>query len=702
MQVHFRQDIQGLRAVAVTLVALDHANVGPLHGGFVGVDVFFVISGYLITSLLLREADKTGQISLSSFYARRARRILPAALLVTLATILLSVLFLDGARALSVGEQAIWVTFFAANIKFASEQTDYFAEGAPASPLQHYWSLAVEEQYYLFWPLILIGAIALLAGWLKGPRRAAIAVLVVIIAASFGWSVHQTAQDPTAAYFSTPARAYELAIGALAAAVTPYVARWSRSYLPFLLALASWVGVAMIAYSALAYTPQTPFPGSAAAVPVVGTALLLLGGLERVAAWGPQRALSVLPMRLVGDWSYSFYLWHWPVIIVARYQFGGISGWRGLAVLGVALALSAGTYYWVETPFRTRKVWSKGKVRALLLYPATIAIVLPSVAVANHVVRSGSNDGGPAITVTSYGQSDGDRPPRFSKDPYVALVQASVLAAQNEMEMPGGLRPSPLDLVDSVPSTDDCPYFDIKTKDLELCPRGDTEGDKQLVLIGDSHARQWIPALEKIADDNGYVAYFLVREGCPAADVVPWKKTGGGSVGCQEFQDWAVSQVEELEPDLTVLATDANERGFTDANGDQVGDEAGIEALLESGLVDTIEQVKPFSGKTVVIGDPPIHTVPPVECMTRDEPTLLGCLGPPEERSLRMIAATERAADTAGAQFIDTAAWFCARDLCPTVIGDLITHRDDEHITVDYAEYLTPELARLMGFPPAD
>ncbi|GEP34517.1 acyltransferase [Nocardioides szechwanensis] len=702
MQAHFRQDIQGLRAVAVTLVALDHAAVGPFHGGFIGVDVFFVISGYLITSLLLREADKTGHISLSSFYARRARRILPAALLVTLATILLAVLFLDGARALSVGEQAIWVTFFAANIKFAAEETDYFAEGAPASPLQHYWSLAVEEQYYLFWPLILIGAIALLAGWLKGPRRAAIAVLVVIITASFAWSVHQTAQDPTAAYFSTPARAYELAIGALAAAVTPYLARFWRSYLPFLLALASWVGVAMIGYSALVYTPQTPFPGSAAAVPVVGTALLLLGGRERVAAWGPQRALSVLPMRLVGDWSYSFYLWHWPVIIVARYQFGGISGWRGLAVLGVALALSAATYYWVETPFRTRKVWSKGHTRALLLYPATIAIVLPSVAVANHVVRAGSNDGGAAITVTNYGQDDSDKPRRFSDDPYVALVQASVLAAENEMEVPGGLRPSPLDLVDSVASTDDCPYFDLKTKDLELCPRGDTEGDKQMVLIGDSHARQWIPALEQIAEDHGYVAYFLVREGCPAADVVPWKKTGGGSVGCPEFQDWAVEQVQDLEPDLTVLATDANERGFTDDEGNQVGDEAGIEAFLESGLVDTIEQVKPSSGKTVVIGDPPIHTVGPVECITRDDPTLLGCLGPPQERSIRMMRATERAAETAGADFVYTADWFCARDLCPTVIGQFITHRDDEHITVEYAEYLAPELARLMGFPPAD
>lgn len=695
MQVHFRQDIQGLRAVAVTLVALDHANIGPFHGGFVGVDVFFVISGYLITSLLLREADRTGTVSLSSFYARRARRILPAALLVTLVTIVLSVLFLDGARALAVGEQAVWVTFFAANIKFASDETDYFAAGEPVSPLQHYWSLAVEEQFYLLWPLILIAALALLSRRVGGPRKAAALVLGVVVVASFAWSLHLTATNPLAAYFSTPARAYELALGALAAAGTPYLSRLRVPRLPFLLALASWVGVGLVVWSALVFTESTPFPGSAAAVPTIGTALLLLGGIERVARWGPQRMLSVLPMRVVGDWSYSFYLWHWPLIIVADYQFGEVSGFRGGSVLLVALALSAATYTWVETPFRTRKVWSVGKTRALLLYPATVLIVLPSVAVANHVVRSGSEDGGAAISLTTYGQDPSDPPARFDDDPFVALVEASVLAAENEMAMPGDLQPNPLDLKESTASLGDCDYIGIDTEDLELCPRGDTDGDQVMVVFGDSHARQWVPALEAIAEDQGYLLYVLVRDGCPSIDQTPVTTSGGASVGCQEFQDWAFDTIDELQPDLTVLATDANERGFV-VDGEVVDDDKSVEVLVESGMEATIERVQPASGRTILIGDPPIHKTSPVDCLTRDDPTLLGCLSEPTRRSERMMRATKRAAESTGADFIITRPWFCVEDKCPTVVGRTVTHRDVEHITVEYSTYLAPKLAEKM------
>ena len=274
MQRDFRADIQGLRAVAVGLVALDHANVGPFDGGFVGVDVFFVISGYLITALLLREADRTGRVSLRDFYARRARRILPAALLVIVATIGLSMRFLDGAAALLVGEQSIWATFFAANIKFSIDSTDYFAADQPASPLQHYWSLAVEEQFYLFWPLILLAALVLLRKRFDGPHKPAILVLLVATAASVAWSLYSTAHSPLSAYFSTTARAWELAIGALGAAAMPYLAKIG----PSPRAVASWVGVALIGYAALMYDPSTPFPGSAAALPVVGAALLLVGG----------------------------------------------------------------------------------------------------------------------------------------------------------------------------------------------------------------------------------------------------------------------------------------------------------------------------------------------------------------------------------------------------------------------------------------
>ncbi len=689
----FRADIQGLRAIAVGLVALDHANVGPFRGGFVGVDVFFVISGYLITSLLLREVDRTGTLSLKDFYARRARRILPAAILVTLATLVAAVLFLDGGAALLVGGQAIWTTFFMANIKFARDSTDYFAADEPASPLQHFWSLAVEEQFYLFWPLILLGGLFLLRRRLGSVRRVAFALLAVAIPLSLAWSLHSTATSPLSAYFSTPARAWELAVGAGAAALTPSLTGRVRSSF---LALGSWLGVGMILLASLLFTPQTPFPGYAAALPVLGSALLLLGGIGRLEPWGPQGLLSVKPMRLVGDWSYSLYLWHWPLIIIAEDRYGPVSGWRGAAILVVATALSAATYAWVETPFRTMRLFTRptfGRRWSLLLYPATVVLVLPSVAVANHVVRDASGGDGAPLSTSNYG----GRSAKFGADPYVALVKASVLAARNELAVPADLKPDPLELKQSIPDLGECAYFGVDKEDLGLCPRGDPEGDKTMVLIGDSHARQWIPALEKIAEEQGYVAYFLVREGCPAVDQTPWKRNGGGPVTqCADFQDWAAETVAELSPDITFTGTDANENGYASDEGEHIIDDDDVEKAVESGMIATLERIAPHSGRTVVIGDPPIHEINPIKCLTRADPSLLGCLSPPEQRSIRMADATRRAAETAGVEFLETAQWFCWDDVCPTVVGDYVTHRDVEHITIPYSTYLSPELERKL------
>ncbi len=693
VHLRFRQDIQGLRALAVVLVALDHARIGPFTGGYVGVDVFFVISGFLITSLLLGEAAATGRVSLLGFYARRAKRILPAATLVMLVTILASLVVLTPIESRSAIEDAVWATFFAANVKLTRDGTDYFNAEATASPLQHYWSLAVEEQFYLVWPLLVLVLCLVVAlvrrrrGEAPTPARAAVPLLLVLIAVSFAWSVYSTPGHSVEAYFSPFTRAWELGLGALLASLAHRVARAPAG----LLALASWAGLAAVLTAATGFEETTAFPGYAAALPVLGTALLLAGGL-RPAAWGPQGLLSLRPVRSVGDWSYSFYLWHWPALIMAGALWGTPHGWSGGSVLLVSLALAGLTYHYVENPVRRSRLVPLRRRRGLLLYPAVLAVALPLLVGANRIVELQVSGGGEAITTSSFGQSPSDSEVQFRRDEVRNLVKASVLAAENDIEVPAGLQPSLLELTDDKPAVEPCTYFEI-TADRPLCARGDVEGERSLVLIGDSHARQWIPPIEALSKRYGYTDYFLVREGCPGSDVTPWLSDGSGpSTDCADFQEWARAQVAALQPDIVVIASDANNQGFADDEGQQVTDQSEVAALFKEGIQRQIELVSPHTDRVVVIGDPPALKFSPGYCLAHDDASLGRCSGTGVPRSIAMIKALKRGTRATDAEYIATASWFCFRGTCPTVIGGYIARLDRDHITASYAEHLTDVL----------
>ena len=704
MQPGFRQDIQGLRALAVLLVILDHAKIGPFHGGFIGVDVFFVISGFLITGLLVSEAERNGRVSLIGFYARRARRILPAATLVIVVTVGVALYFLSAVEADGAIKDALWATFFAANFKLARDGTDYFQNDTPPSPLQHYWSLAVEEQFYVVWPLLVL-LLCLYAGWRArrstgqrslGPRVRDLGVspLVVIIGISFAFSVSFSTTDPVSAYFSPFTRAWELGIGALAACLTTRLILLK----PSVQALLSWGGLAAVAISSVAFDAGTVFPGYAAALPVVGTAALLAGGL-RPAGWGPQRLLSLPPARALGDWSYSLYLWHWPVLIVLAEAWRPLSGWRAALVMAAVVPLSALSYYFVENPVRRAKVFRVRRLRGVLLYPAVVVLTLPMLAAANTVVKDELNGGGPPITTADFGQGSGAEP-GFSADPVVALVQASVRAAQNDYEIPANLKPSLLDLGTDIPDLGKCQYFEINDN-RPLCPRGDTEGDRTLVLIGDSHARQWVPALDALAQRYGYTAYFLIREGCPSSDVTPWMVHGGPSTDCEAFQEWAREQVQQLQPDVVLLGSEANRRGFATEDGAQVDDVPTMAQMYREGMEREIDFLAPNTGRVIVIGDPPAVAVHPGRCLSERGASLKTCLSKEDEVSLTFIDSLRQAAANKGIEFVETADWFCADGLCPSVVGDYIAHRDRTHISQSYAGFLTDELEKQIHLDPA-
>ena len=633
-----RDDIQGLRAVAVLLVALGHAGVPFLGGGYVGVDVFFVLSGFLITGLLLAEAERGGTVSLGDFYARRARRILPAAALTLLVTDIAAHHLLNFVRAREVISDSVWAAAFGANVHFAQQGTDYFAQDQPPSPLLHFWTLSVEEQFYLVWPALL--ALALL-------RRRLLRVVAVLGSASLAWSIATTRAAENAAYFSTFARAWELALGAALAIARPSLPR------------VRWLGLAAIGAAAVGFSSATPFPGYAALLPAAGTALV-------IAAGGRSRLLSSAPLRFVGDRSYAFYLWHWPVLTIAV-QYAGhdlSTGVKLLLLLG-AFGLSMLSYALVENPIR------RAQVPARVLWPASAAVAL---ALALVILRP---VGGTAAAAVPHPLLDPATVAlqRAAPKPLPAVV-AAVRAAERGAPLPSPLTPA----VGSLRS--DFYFFPTGCTpsrygtSSKVCRLGATRARKTIVVIGDSHAEMWMPTILAMAQRDGWVVIPLVKVRC-----IP--RTWPGSDDCGGWFRWARRQAQALRPDVTLIV------------GSRAGTFDAPTAVKPIGALSVA--MKRYSASVMVMGDEPNQTRDPVDCLLASGATMKTCTAKGTPVQLRTEAAIAAAARRNGVGYVDTLLWFCAHpsgsadELCPLVVNRTITSIDRGHVSKTYAlELLQP------------
>jgi peptidoglycan/LPS O-acetylase OafA/YrhL len=377
----FRPDIEGLRGIAVLLVLVNHVT-SWVTGGYVGVDVFFVISGFLITLLLIRELKQTGRIAFKQFYARRVRRILPAATAVIIATMCGSWLWGPSTQHHSVSIDGMLSAVSGINYRLATSGTDYFANTTP-SPFQHYWSLAVEEQFYLFWPLLLVAAWGIGKWFGKAWLTLAVA-LTVITAGSLWLSVTVTQSSQPWAYFSLPTRAWELAVGGIVALASTALSHGLRARIA---APMTWIGLGLIGVAAWYFNDSTSFPGYMAIVPVYGAALVIAGGCA-APRFGAQAVLGLMPLRFVGKISYSLYLWHWPVVVLAPSFLGReLTGLDRAAVVALSFVLAIVSYYAVEEPFRRNRSLAADPDKALAVGGGTIfATALAMAAVAFIVV----------------------------------------------------------------------------------------------------------------------------------------------------------------------------------------------------------------------------------------------------------------------------------------------------------------------------
>lgn len=426
----FRPDIEGLRAVAVLAVVAFHA--GAISGGFVGVDVFFVISGFLITRLLWSELAGNGGIGLARFYAARARRLLPAAGVVLVATAIAAVALLPPLRARAVLDDALAAALYVGNYRFAITGTDYLGHADP-SPLQHYWSLGVEEQFYLLWPALLLALTWTARRHRRRPRRPVVAVLV-IAAASFALSVLWTAGAPPWAFFSLPTRAWELAVGALIA----LSAHWWRRMPAGPAALAGFGGLVLIGWCSLRMTTATAFPGTAAALPVAGAAMVIAAGCA-VPTRGAGRWLSLGWMRGLGRLSYSWYLWHWPVLIFAPLITGHALGWVGrAAAVATSLILAVLTLRYIERPLRYSRPLRRSSVRSLALGGAVTAAAACAAVLLPILVPAPVGNGTPATAAMVHQSATPGADP---VDDARAAVAAAVAASAGQSAVPAALSP---------------------------------------------------------------------------------------------------------------------------------------------------------------------------------------------------------------------------------------------------------------------
>jgi peptidoglycan/LPS O-acetylase OafA/YrhL len=659
--------------VAVGCVLLYHAGLPFAPGGYVGVDVFFVISGFLITGLLLRELEETGTVSLGRFYSRRAKRLLPLTVVVLAVVVALSWLLFDPVRMDEVSLGVVAAGLYVMNWLLAFRATDYFSAGLQASPVQHFWTLAVEEQFYLFWPVLLLAV----AWWSRRAGPALRPVLAVAFAAvavsSFAYGVYSTGQQAGGAYFSTLTRGWELALGGMLA-LAP-AARLGRLPRPVAGALAC-AGLGAIAFSTIRFDDNTLFPGTAALVPTLGTAAIIAAGFATTPA-GPSRLLGLAPVRHVGRISYSWYLWHWPPLVFAAAVWGELSPVEGLTVLAVSYVPAVLTNRLVERPFLHSKTLSRYPRKALALGGACTA---SSVALGLGLF---------AVT------------PTIPEAPEARVAGAAALEEGHSLQKSAkAVHPTPreAETKENRPQmyTDGC-HLDLAETESPECVYGNPSSDTTVVLFGDSHAMQWFPALKELAEERDWRLLGFSKSACPPAEIQVY------STGlrreyreCDEWRERTLERITQEAPSLVVTSMLNRYRAREDGKG--LPRDASNEAVVD-GYVSTLRELRGAGAPVAVIEDVPRPDKDVPECVSRSLERLQDCAFPRSKALGGPRINAEAAERVKGAGLVDPTPVVCPEEMCPAVVGDALVYRNGAHLTATYVRTLTPWLGEQLPEP---
>ena len=646
----FQPEIQGLRAISVLTVIWAHAGLPGLPGGFTGVDVFFVISGFLITRLLLKEMEATGRIDLLGFWARRVRRLLPNAYATLIGTLLLALFLFPGGY--SPGHLVRDVIFAAAeiaNFRFATMAVDYFQSEGPISPVLHFWSLNVEEQFYVVWPLLLTG-LGLL--WRGQRARLIILALALIWCASFSASVAITFTEQPMAYFSTGTRCWQLATGALLAA------GWrSIEQLPQLVrVLMAWGGLAAILFGMATIDEGALYPGFLALWPTLGAAALIAGFDAAKPEGVLRQGLGSPLMQWIGERSYSWYLWHWPLLILPRATFPD-SPYVAAIALPASLIIACLAYSWLETPMRhSAKLASApfitlaGAAAGLVLIMIAGVAYLPALAAMNQQI---------AARVEQIEAASED---------IAKVTRADCLRHGNDV-------------------------------DPSLCTYGTPEGRYRVALLGDSHANHWSPAVEAGAKQAGWRVTQWTKTSCTNADVSLYKK-GAPYASCDQWRERVLRTLTETDvPDLVILSDRVDYDGeIYDPTAKRLLSGSEAQKAWKDGFRRTLQRLLDAGVRVVVLRDIPRMPRDYRTCLLTESdcpiPRANAFAYPPLEAEV----AREFPAGVTVADFSDQ---LCDADHCPTRRNGLIIYQNTSHLTATYAATFAPQMADLLrGIEP--
>ena len=652
--VEFRPDIEGLRGIAILLVLLFHAGLPWTPGGFVGVDVFFVISGFLITGKLWRESQQPGGLSITKFYAWRIRRLLPAALVAVAIVTLVGLLIAAPLNRSELAADGAASALSIANMRFISS-VDYFAPTASPSPFLHFWSLSVEEQFYLVWPALIV-----LLTWRGGSSKRLIAALVIGVIASFAFSMWLTDASPARAFYLLPTRLWQLGAGGLLALIG--VVGTSRRA-----GALAWAGLAAIALAGVALTSEMPYPGLAALLPTLGAVALLYGG---AAPGGPLRLLAAAPLRFLGKISYSLYLWHWPLLVLPlMFLERALTGVEIVVAVAAAIGVSWLSWRFVEQPFRygerSRRATSWSAIRIGVAGILTVALFTQGLAAglaapATVIQPSPSPSGSPVAS---------DGPIALPAD----LTPSLTSARADEERLRG----------------DGCLAFERVTSP-PTCEYGDTGSAITIALVGDSHASHWFPAIEAIALERGWRLLTFVKVSCSFTTLAQRNLALKREYReCTAFNEATVARLNQIKPELTIIV---NRRTFRPIGG---GDTPELAGAAFGAMVARLP------GATAIIVDTPDPGFDAPACLSKHSSDIRPCFFAQSDVDNGEIGIAERvAAEVAGAQLIDLTANICTEWPCSPIAGSVLIYRDEDHMTETFSRSLAAplgaEIAKLL------